>query len=340
MKDKYQIQFFCEAGLETGFGHAGRCIALATVIRDVYGCECVFVFRGSEAAMQKIHDHGFKTILTEDFNSYHFKNESAVILDLRVPLSTCFFSRARKTGAVVATIDDPTPNRLQCDIAFYPPVPQFHRLDWEGFSGKIYRGWNFIPLRKEFCLHRNSRTRIKDNSEPEILITMGGSDPHGLTLKTISALRNISCEWKAKIIIGPLFNDLDKVKRMALEHKDRIILLQDIKDMASEMSKSDLAVASFGMTAYELAACAVPQILLSCTEDHALSASALHDSKAAISMGIFDRVTKEDLTEKLQELITDTDMRERMTKKAQKLKIADGASNISAIIMKHLEQEL
>ena len=88
-----------------------------------------------------------------------------MVLDLRIDLSFSFFQRAKKAGKLLATIDDPTPNRLHCDMAFYPPVPQFHELDWTGFSGEIHRGWEFVPLRKEFRL---ARTTKNTNSPPRI----------------------------------------------------------------------------------------------------------------------------------------------------------------------------
>ena len=54
--------------------------------------------------------------------------------------------------------------------------------------------------------------------------------------------------------------------------------------MAETMAMADLAVASFGVTAYELACVGVPSILFSISEDHAKSASYLAENGVAINL--------------------------------------------------------
>lgn len=44
---------------------------------------------------------------------------------------------------------------------------------------------------------------------------------------------------------------------------------EDAHDMPALMAQADLAIASFGVTAYELAARGVPAIYLCLTDDHA-----------------------------------------------------------------------
>ncbi|WP_319765329.1 acylneuraminate cytidylyltransferase [Maridesulfovibrio sp.] len=330
MKNNGPILFFCEAGPQTGFGHAGRCLAIATALRDGPERESVFVFRGSPAAEQKINSAGFKTVAISNFNDWRLGTESAIVLDLRVPLSDSFFRRAKESGKLLISIDDSTPNRLHCDLVFYPPVPQFHELDWDGFSGTVCRGWEFIPLRKEFCL---SPKRKAKQSPPQILITMGGSDPHELTLKVLNALMHVPGEWQAEVVIGPMFNNLDKIDRIAVEHGKRIKLLYDIEDMSVPMHGADAAIASFGMTAYELAGCGVPQMMFALSEDHARSASALHASGAAVSLGKFDRINNRKLAEKLENFISSKDSLRSMAAKAAGLNIGRGAINIAARIV-------
>lgn len=336
MKNNGPILFLCEAGPQIGFGHSGRCIAIATALREDFGRDSIFGFRGSKATEKRIKESGFKTIPVSNFDLCEFGNECAVVLDLRIPLSCSFFKRAKTANKLLISIDDPTSNRLHSDLAFYPPVPQFHELDWNGFNGVIHRGWEFIPLRKEFRVPKKTRTK---NSPLKILITMGGSDPHNLTLKILHALKTMPLQdsanenWQAEVVIGPMFNNLDKIHRITVEHGKRVKLLHDIKDMSAPMRQADAAIASFGMTAYELAACGIPQILLCLSEDHARSASALHACGAAVSLGKYDRISKQKLAAKLQNFISGQDLLKSMAAKAAELKIGQGAMNIAARIM-------
>ncbi|MEZ4483749.1 MAG: hypothetical protein R2864_03860 [Syntrophotaleaceae bacterium] len=56
-------------------------------------------------------------------------------------------------------------------------------------------------------------------------------------------------------------------------------------DMPGALAHADLAIAAFGVTAYELAALGIPAVLLGLTEDHARSAEALNQAGMACSLG-------------------------------------------------------
>ncbi|WP_432738061.1 PseG/SpsG family protein [Maridesulfovibrio sp. FT414] len=329
--------FFCEGSPERGFGHVGRCLALAHCLRDEFGQDCGFVFRGSAVARSIIEKDGFPVHEVDEFHHWQFSNTSAVILDLLVPLDSAFFARAKSAGTVLATLDDPTSNRLQCDLAFYPPVPQVTELDWTGFKGELFHDWRFIPLRREFSQNRSAYT---DRAVPQLLVSMGGSDPNNLTLLVLKTLKSVNYDWTAKVIAGPMFNDLDKITNLTLELEGKVQLLSNVGNMAELMCDSDLAVASFGMTAYELAACGIPQLLLCISEDHARSASALHQAGAAISLGKFNRVSPDEISKVLGRAINDRELRRKMSDRAAKLNIGNGASNIGAIILERMERKL
>ncbi len=342
MRKSAKIAFFCEGSPERGFGHVGRCLALGAALRDEHGSNCLFVFRGSESARNKICEAGFEVVEVSTFESYVFSDEDAVVLDLLIPLADSFFTNAAAKKILICTLDDPTPNRLKSELAFYPPVPQVQDLNWENFSGELFCGWDCIPLRKEFSETTTLPPVIPDkekSSIPELLVTAGGSDPAELTLKILQVLTAINEPWHAKIVIGPMFKNLDKIKGIAVKLGDRVKLVSNVESMSRLMSQSDLAITSFGMTAYELAACRTPQLLLCLTDDHASSASALHDTGAAISLGRYDRVTKQKLTETLLNVISDKKLRADMVMNAEKLNIGRGSSNIAETIIKRLKSK-
>ncbi|WP_051676935.1 PseG/SpsG family protein [Maridesulfovibrio frigidus] len=333
------ILFFCEGSPERGFGHVSRCLALAAEFKE-HSRNCIFVFRGSETARNKISEAGFEVIEVANeacFSSYKFSNEAAVVLDLLIPLEDSFFADASSKNVLICTLDDPTPNRIKSDLAFYPPVPQVKELDWENYAGELFCDWDFIPLRKEFANCASPAHHPKPSAQPEMLITAGGSDPAELTLKILLALRSLNEPFHAKVIVGPMFKNLDKIKGISLELGDKVKLITGVKEMAELMLESDMAVASFGMTAYELAACKTPQLLICLTDDHERSASALHNAGAAISLGRYDLVSEQILIENLHKLISSANLRSEMSSNAEKLGIGDGSSNICTAILKRLE---
>ena len=71
------------------------------------------------------------------------------------------------------------------DYAYYPPVPGAQALDWTGSNTLPRLGWEWALL----GLNPNAApTRVSRSSRPTVLVAMGGSDPHGLTLRMAKAL--------------------------------------------------------------------------------------------------------------------------------------------------------
>ena len=168
MRKSAKIAFFCEGSPERGFGHVGRCLALGAALRDEHGSNCLFVFRGSESARNKICEADFEVVEVSAFESYEFSDEEAVVLDLLIPLADSFFTNAAAKKVLICTLDDPTPNRLKSELAFYPPVPQVQDLNWENFSGELFCGWDYIPLRKEFSETTTLHPVIPDKEKSSI----------------------------------------------------------------------------------------------------------------------------------------------------------------------------
>ncbi len=333
MKNKPTIYFLCEASPKIGFGHVGRCLALASAMTSLH-CACKFIFRGSPQAEQAIRNAGFSVTVVADFAQWTGQPSSVIMLDLRTPLPPPFFHNAKKRNILLCTLDDPTPNRLHCHLAFYPPVPQLHDLDWSDFSGELIARWDSIPLREEFS---TSSHQWCTTSTPNILITMGGSDPFALTPRVLRILKTITVPWHARIIIGPLFRQHEELILLATQLQDRLEMLSNVTNMAHAMCNSALAIATMGMTAYELAACGVPQILLSISDDHALSASALDAAGAAISLGRYDTVSDETLRDQIERLLISPEQRSTMHQQAQRLSLGAGAHTIGAIIVQRWE---
>ncbi|HPB38446.1 MAG TPA: hypothetical protein PK125_09855, partial [Syntrophorhabdus sp.] len=229
MNMKGTILFRCDGSHEIGFGHIVRCIALADELRDKHGSGVVFAVLYDNKAMEMILNHGYKVETAnprEDqfdygdwFNCIVKKNHPcALILDIRDDLPPNIVSNLRKKGILVVTIDDPTDRRLLADLAFYPPVPQVEKMDWHGFTGQRFIGWEWVILRREFSHNdENLYKRIKATKKTKIhniLVTMGGSDPKGMTLKTMEALKVIDGQFEVTIILGPGFAHRDSLNEI------------------------------------------------------------------------------------------------------------------------------
>ena len=332
-----EVAFFCEGSRALGLGHVERCLAVARALRDGHGAACRFVFRGDDDVLPRLGEFAVTRLeRADDFSRWNpDRAPAAAVLDLRHDLEPAFFDRLRARGVFLAALDDPTANRLRCDLVFYPPVPQTQALDWAGFSGTVLRGWEYVPLRREFARPKDPAPAAEpDPGRPRLLVAMGGSDPRGLAGRVLRVLGQLSQPRQTTVAAGAL--DARAGTLAALAGPD-IVVRRDVRDMASLMRASDLAVAAFGMTAYELAACRVPQLLLCLTDDHALSASALHRAGAAVSLGRHDAVTDRTIGDTLNELLGQPQRRDTLRAGAAALDLGAGAANIAAALAQRME---
>ena len=318
-----------------------RCISLARSLRDEYSVGIRFAMldtsRGvSHTGRAIVESYQFPVDIIprhsdeEEWLDNTLKERliSGLIFDIRTSLSASALMSWRSRNIIIVCIDDPAERRLACDLAFYPPVQQIKEMSWAGFSGELKSGWQWILLGPSFT----DLAQKKKNEKPHILISMGGSDPAGITLKVVSSLCLFEQEYEAHVVLGPAYQHYDQLEELIQINKLNINLHQNVRDMASFMASMDLAIASFGVTAYELAACGIPSLLLCLTEDHSRSAESLHNSGAALCLGLHHEVDIEELAKETEELLINTQKRLSMQRAAISLNIGSGSKRIAATI--------
>jgi len=299
-------------------------LALADELRDQHGCEVSFGMLQGPTGVEQVQENGYLVyqphldssgLLDEDRWLQELVSEVAtqvLVLDVQTNLAVGAIRQIQEKGVLIVTIDDPSNRRLVADMAFYPPAPQVEKLDWTGFTGKRFVGWDWVLLRPQFAeAARRNIPEAKDSlSEPHgadqqltLLITMGGSDPAGLTLMALEAIEKIDGNFRVLVAIGRGFMHESALTDWLAKAKRSYEIRRDVTDMASLMVKANLAIASFGVTAYELAAMGVPALYVCLTEDHAQAARALEAERVAISMGHYQKTKPADLSRVLSRAI-------------------------------------
>jgi spore coat polysaccharide biosynthesis predicted glycosyltransferase SpsG len=270
----------CDGSVTLGLGHVVRCLAVAEELAAL-GADVSFASRPDAVATAMVERAGFTVHGPEALAA-----ADVALVDVRDDTSRAELDALRRRGTAVGVLDDGSDRRLAADVVFYPPVPGVERLEWEGFSGFVRTGWDWIPLRRGFSAPGVARAQ---RDVPRVLVACGGSDPVGLTLRAVRALELIELPLEPVLLIGAAFRHraaLDVLLSSAARPYDVRI---DPSDPAATLADADVAIASFGMTAYELAALRVPAVHLCLTDDHAESAAALHRAGAARSLGRHDR---------------------------------------------------
>lgn len=343
-----QVLFRCDASREIGLGHVVRCIALADELHDVHGCRITFAMRTGPLGIEMVKQKGYRVFTPpEDGLPFDYgqwlgecvRNAKAkvLVLDVRDGLQRAAVDGLKDEGVLIVTLDDPEDKRLSADLAFCLPVPQVKRMDWSGFRGEIFVGWEWGVLRKEFSRASFLTPRISGSSShvPRVLVIMGGSDPQGMTLKAVKALETLDDDFETVVVLGAGFQHRKEIGRFFSNCKRRFDVREDVKNMAELMAQSDFAVVSFGITAYETAAMGIPAVYLCLTEDHAESASAFVEEGMGVSVGVSDHVCTETLADKVRYLLRNTPKWSRMSA-AQKIK-SGGTKRIARLITERLQ---
>lgn len=340
------ILFRCDGAEDIGLGHVVRCLALADELKDAHNCRVVFAIHRDKPGINLIKEKGYP-VITIDNNPSYFTEEKflkkavaksrckVIIMDFRTPISLDFLNLLKQQGILLVDIDDPNEKRLLADLAFYPPVPHVKIMNWSGLKGQLMVGWEWVILRREFTTMA-VQPRFT-NSRRHLLVTMGGSDPAGFTLTAIKALDLIEDDFDTTVVLGRAFSREKDFQSLLLTTKRKFRILRDIKNMAAIMAQTDLAIASFGMTAYELAFMGVPALFFCLTDDHADSCQAFVDEHIAISLCGNEIKSIKDLAKVIQPLLNNKENLYKMSANARSIMTVNGTRNIASRILESMK---
>jgi spore coat polysaccharide biosynthesis protein SpsF len=314
-------------------------IALARALRDREGIGALFAVNGSDDALAPIQRAGFETQSVDAAHNAEMlgrivaqRAPDLLICDFREGLSREELQSLASHVSITAIVDDGSDRRLAGDVAYYPPVPQAEALDWTGAHCEARIGWQWALLGLGKPVARPARSANK----PTLLVTMGGSDPAGLTLRSAIALSKLEPAFRARFVIGPGVAEGPTLAKKIAGLAPHFETIEDADGLATEYASCDMALATFGVTAYELGAYGVPAIYLCLTEDHALSASAFDTAGMGESLGLAAQVSDDDIAHAVSALMNDAVRRRTMRTIGLATIDGEGAVRVAADIAERL----
>ncbi len=339
----------CDGGGKWGYGHVKRMVALARALRDREGIGAIFALNGTEDAAVPIRRAGFEAVLLHGASDLETLIDAGspdiLLLDGRTGPSRAELEKLARGVAVTAVIDDGDDRRLAADYAYYPPVPGAKALNWTGSNTLPRIGWeyallglnpNIIPARAPAVGSMVGQSGDRPPGRPTVLVAMGGSDPHGLTLRCAKALAPLDSALRVRFVVGGGMKDGAGVARGLVALKKNYETVEGADDLSIEYASADVALCAFGVTAYELAAFGIPAIYLGISEDHARSASAFADAGMGISLGAMDKVSDGEIARSVQSLLNKPAIRREMRQAGLSLMDGQGAARIAADLARAL----
>ena len=208
------IIFRVDANKRLGMGHMSRCFELAKKLKKLKITSYFFI-KNDKQSMKLIkesnlpfftfsnstNDEKELSMLIELHQKIKF---NCIVIDLKKSKSRKFLTSLNKICKTVV-IDNTNQNSLFADLIVLPWVEeQFSKNMIKNNSQKLLVGPKYMQLGN---FQKNVKKQKIQNS---ILVSMGGSDKRGLTLKIIKSFKKIKHRFHVDIIIGRFFSDSEK----------------------------------------------------------------------------------------------------------------------------------
>jgi UDP-2,4-diacetamido-2,4,6-trideoxy-beta-L-altropyranose hydrolase len=333
-----------DAGGHLGTGHVMRSLALAQAWLERGGRAALATASLPEALERRLYDEGVRTErLTVEMGSETDARETAQLaarLGARWVLLDGYqfdgeYQRTLKTAdlRILAVDDFGHAKSYWADLVLNQDVqvlPEWYEVR-QAYT-RLLVGPRYAPLRREFVSWRGWSRSVADKART-LLITLGGTDPTGVTIAVLAALSQLPrIEWQAEVVAGA--NPRQEEIRSLVERMRLPVRVEGaVTDMPERIRRADLAVSAGGTTCWELAFLGVPALILVTADNQVRTAQGLHEAGAALNLGWAADVPAEKLAASVHQLMGDFAARRSMADRGQSLVDGKGSERVIAAMM-------
>lgn len=327
-----------DASTAIGIGHVARCLTLAQVL-VAQGARVSFACRelaGHQLARIAEAGHEVLALPAEA------PDDIAALGDLLPPgsafdwiivdhyqLGAAWETAARRWGRRIMVIDDLADRPHDCDLlldqnftasqALYQPlVPA---------TCRVLTGPRHALLRPAFRTDRAAR----DEQGRRVLVSFGGFDQAGMTLKTLQALAGLE-RVQVHCIAGQSSPDLAALQALVDQHPEWV-LLPFVDDLPQRMAAATLFIGAGGGTTWERAAVGLPSLCVSVADNQVTNAEALARAGVHLYLGPACGVSVEALQCAIAVLLDNPLLRQHFAERGQALVDGLGAQRVAVALL-------
>lgn len=339
-----------DGGRKVGGGHIMRCLSLASAL-ERQGYDCAFIVSPEASDVVPalaISGYDFFQLCEADQNEGTIAQRQWpsgvdwVVVD-HYGLDASMEQTFRDWAKRVMVIDD-LANRLHdCDLLL-DQTPERTETDYETLlpaGARQLLGPNFALLRPEFSKTRaNSLARRETQSSVKtVFVNFGLTDPQGLTLTALEAIKMVFPDVSVDVAIGATAPCLEKVWALAKNQNGLMRLHVGADDIAMLMAGADIAVGAAGTTLWERCAVGLPAVAICVVDNQKKVAQALERAGAASVIQWHANVDAGTIAERLAVISQDPTMIRAMSQKAAALCDGLGAERVVKTMLHILNKE-
>lgn len=312
------VIFRITANSTVGTGHLHHCLQLAEQLDKN---EILFLLKDcDEFAIQLLQRIGWKYRIETDFivdiNSVSGVSKKVLINDV-LDSQVSDVLLAKQQNFSVVNIEDLGPGALYADVVINALYSD--ELTKSTMVGKLYSGSKYATLRTEFL--GLEAIQIQEFAS-RILITFGGTDPNQLTQRVVESLRE-NPELSLTVVLGSGVGEVNLPSHVTVR--------RNIRNIATEMRKSDLLITAAGRTIYEAAMLGLPTIAIAQSAREA-SHSHLGIENGVLFLGIGPLVSNSTIRDTTLRVIENKELRSELSSRLRNSIDENGVIRITRII--------
>ena len=341
MTSSSTVLFRVEAGPEIGLGHLQRSLSLAAALREA-AVGSRFLLSGSPQNVAYVARLGFSgrvieaTPWTEQDVQQTIQEAArseagAVVVDSRrVPGE--YLANLRESGFVVIVRDDLARIPLPAHILINGNADA-KQLSYplDGGGTMFLLGPEYAVLPSDFW---NPVARSVSRTVREVLVLLGGEDPHGMMPGLLRLLDELPGDFTVTAVIGPFFQNRGEIQKTVAGSRRTLRLMEAPACLYDSMWMADCAISGAGQTLYELACVGCPTLAIPLGPDQEGQMEAFERA------GFIESVEKgmdgdfpTRVRQALLRLLGDSSLRASMAKAGQRLVDGQGAHRVVQAIL-------
>jgi len=335
-----RIIFFIVGGKSRGLGHLERSTILASEFKKILGdVELLFVF-SSESVLEErleLENIPYKTYPPAFSVSEHLTflkkllgnfSPSLIVSD-QGDTSKEIMHLFHSSKALIVDFEDlgdggysshilVDANREKRELKNQrtpvSPVEKYRQV-YQTEQNQLF-GREYVLLKPCFVEWRK-KSGIPPLKPKKVLVSMGGADERGASVKVVKALNGRLEGIKIIVIIGAAFSHQKQLKKALEESGNAWEIQSKVSNMAKYMAEADVAIVSGGITLYETICMGLPSITI-CTAAHQLPiATRLEKHGVTVCMEMEDQVSEKDIGDSFLLLARDWQKRISMSQKGK-----------------------
>jgi spore coat polysaccharide biosynthesis predicted glycosyltransferase SpsG/CMP-N-acetylneuraminic acid synthetase len=329
-----RVVFRVDGGREIGMGHVFRSLAMAEALRRVSSAEVHFLMAAEHPeGIGLASRYGYPVRVVGGGQPEPvlavLREVSPNVIVNDLPFISAEYLRALShLGASTVNVVDSLSD-LERPGEYAQIIISMLREEAESME-EYYAGPEYAILRGAF----RGREKVIRPEPEALLVTFGGSDPQGLTPRTLRALARVPAAVAVNVVLGPAFSHRQELERLLAAPPRPFRLLERVDQMAALIDEADLVICSGGMTVYELAALGTPGIVLCQNAREAERMARFAQHGTVVNLGLGTEVGEAAIAETVGSVLADAGLRRRLSDSGRRLVDGLGTNRVVDVIMR------